>query len=171
MGTVSHGRRQTPRSCRGDLSRRSSAKTEAKRRRTTCNNNPASRLVAPKQSEGGRPCNCWRIPAPCYLLAIYRSLRGYPRTCRPAPCCYFRGLRRVTLLFTGLSGWSFSSSRVKWGARASRARRPASRRTLGVEEVRNGTLRTAIGTVALPNLMPICANIKNRPVSVFRFRF
>ncbi len=48
------------------------------------------------------------------------------------------------MLFTGLSGWSFSNSRVKWGARASRARRSASRRTLHAEAVRNGTLQTAI---------------------------
>jgi hypothetical protein len=38
------------------------------------------------------------------------------------------------------------------GARASRARRSASRRTLDAEAVRNGTLPTATGTVALPIL-------------------
>jgi len=38
------------------------------------------------------------------------------------------------------------------GARASRARRSASRRTLDAEAVRNGTLPTATGTVTLPIL-------------------
>jgi hypothetical protein len=42
---------------------------------------------------------------------------------------------------------------VKWGARASRARRSASRRTLDAEAVRNGTLPTATGTVALPSAL------------------
>ncbi len=47
-------------------------------------------------------------------------------------------------------GRDAASSRVKWGARASRARRSASRRTLFRKDVRNGTFRTATGTVALP---------------------
>jgi len=79
------------------------------------------------------------------------------------------GLPCVTLLFTGLSGWSFSSSRVKWGARASRARRSASRRTLEAEAVRNETLPTATGTVALPSTMFKTSSVQPRWVKEISF--
>jgi len=109
MGTVSHGRRQQPRS--------------------TWSSRPASRNT----------CNCWRIPAPCFLFT------GLSRTCRPAPC---------NSVIYGVVGMEFFQFAGEMGrarvSRASRARRSASRRTLGVEDVRNGTLPTATGTVALP---------------------
>jgi hypothetical protein len=60
-----------------------------------------------------------------------------------------------------MSGCSCSNSRVKWGARASRARRSASRRTLGVEDVRNGTVQTATETVALTSTMLSTSNVQH----------
>jgi hypothetical protein len=60
-----------------------------------------------------------------------------------------------------LSGCNCSNSRVKWGARASRARRPASRR-MRLGNVRNGTLQTATGTVALPSTMFSTSSVQPR---------
>ncbi len=60
-----------------------------------------------------------------------------------------------------MSGWSFSSSRVKWGTRAPRSRRSASRRTLGVEDVRNGTVQTATETVALTSTMLSTSSVQH----------
>ena len=49
---------------------------------------------------------------------------------------------------------------MKWGARAS-----LSRRTLGAEAVRNGTLQTATGTVALLNTMFNPSSVQPRKLS------
>jgi hypothetical protein len=50
---------------------------------------------------------------------------------------------------------------------ASRSRRSASRRTLDAEAVRNGTLQTATGTVALPSTMFSMSSVQPRKLSGF----
>jgi len=102
--------------CLGEAVRR------RKRRRTMCNNRPASRPDAVYRD--------WRIPAPCYLLAIYRSLRGYPAHAGPprvviygacpVQLCYLRGLPRVIYGVVRMKLFQLTGEGVGGGVAASR---------------------------------------------------
>jgi hypothetical protein len=115
-----HGKRQQPRSCPANPARRE--KTGDVQQQTHIS-----------QDLQLLPDSC---PVP---------YSGLSRPWRPAPC---------NSVIYGVVGMEFFQFAGEMGrarvSRASRARRSASRRTLGVEDVRNGTLPTATGTVALP---------------------